>query len=204
MSSKNRRKKSIVPPKVQIPLTIVLGIVFIFLLTARLRDRGTAGSAVPSAVGAEPSGAQTAKASSSQLRINSLIDKIAGDEQEGDADATLQETPEPPSDPFVEPDGRGALNKLGRLSREFRSQQRGGEDSGGENERRSREEFIRSLTLEGTLRDGNVGIAVISGKLYAEDDNVGRFKLVRVGERIAFLADDAGNVRLKMKGDDER
>ncbi len=201
MNSKNKEKKSAIPPKLQISLAIVLGIVFMFLLTARLRGR------LPSpAVNDEPSSDETAAMTSRQRRVGLLIDEISGKE-EGSGNATEQELPELPSDPFAEPDrttSRGVLSKLGRLPRGLRSQQRGGEDNGGEYDGKSREEFIESLALQATLRDGNLRIALISGKLCAENCTIGRFKLVKVGERVALLSDDTGNVLLRMKGDDER
>ena len=61
---------------------------------------------------------------------------------------------------------------------------------------------MESLTLQATLIDGDRRFVLINGTLFAEEDSIGAFKIVEIGERAASLKDDRGSVLLKMEGDD--
>ena len=190
MTRKNKRRKSLVPLRLQIPLAVVLAILFLFLLNARLRGRRDAGGVLVPAVEEKAAAADMAPVDCDR-RISSLIDKISA---EAPSDKREEEPlPELAGDPFVKPDRtakRRARNGLDPLC---------GEDN---EANQSREAFMNSLILQATLIDSDMNLALINGKLLAESDMIGPFNIVKIGERVAFLSDESGNVLLKMKGDD--
>ena len=190
MTRKNKRKKSLVPLRLQIPLAVVLGILFLLLLNARLKGRRDAGGIPLPAVEEKAAAADIATVDCDR-RITSLIDKISA---EAPSDQREEEPlPELAGDPFVKPERtarRRALNGLNPLC---------GEDNEVE---RSREAFMSSLVLQATLIDGDMNLALINDKLLAQSDTIGPFNIVKIGERAALLSDESGTVLLKMKGDD--
>ena len=202
MKSRSKAKRSIVPFKFQIALAVLLGIAFIVLLTARLKGRGNTEGASPPAEG-RASIDETLSAGTGQ-RIELLINEISSSETASHGQ-DLRAAPQLSSDPFIEPDKKArssARDGLARLSRALDPRQRAEEHGSDAYARQSREEFIANLTLQATLIDGNVRFALIDGKLFAENDHVGRFKIARIGERVVLLSDDIGSILLKMKGDD--
>ena len=190
MSNKARRSKSIVPFKLQVPLAVVLAVVFIFLLNARLRggrhDNGMRVPAVEDKVAcADPTVVDC------EQRVGLLVDKITAQEPRGQFEE--EPLPDLAGDPFVKPDSAAAR----RASDEHGSQR---EEQ--KNRYQSREAFIESLTLQATLVDGDANLALINGTLLTENDTLGPFRVVKIEERTALLSDEAGNVLLTMKGDD--
>jgi hypothetical protein len=193
MSSKRETGKSVVPRKLQIPLAIILGALFVFLLTARLRGRESAqGAPVPSADG-EATATQTATADS-QHRVDALIEKINEEEPRRHDERGSGSPPNLVGDPFLVPQKSSARVVAGKLGDRPRSQE--------EQNAEARARFVESLTLQATLIDGDSRFALIDGTLFAENDSVGAFKIVGIGERSAFLDDGHGTAFLKMKGDD--
>ena len=71
-----------------------------------------------------------------------------------------------------------------------------------EDDGQSRDQFVQSLMLQATLIDGDKKFVLINDTLYGENDTIGAFKIVEIGERSATLKDDRGPVLLEMKGDD--
>jgi len=136
-----------------------------------------------------------AEMSYSGENIQLLIENLRN--QERHVSGTKPLSPEGLYDPFGKPDmtaGRGPLTARQRRDRD---------DEGALHEKRSREELISSLVLQGTVVGGDARLALIDGRLFAENDAVGRFRIVRIGELTALLTDDVGDVMLKMKGADE-
>ena len=190
MSHKAGRNKSIVPPKLQVPLAVVLAIVFIFLLSARLKGASdNDGPRVPTVE--DKAASAHAVVRDDGHRIALLMDKInARERYEELDDEPLQELA---GDPFVKP-GRAAAGNTPE-----------GDDMGRAEHRdryQSREAFIESLTLQATLVDGDANLALINGMLVTENDTMGPFSVVKIEERTAFLSDETGSVLLTMKGDE--
>lgn len=192
MRSKNKKKKRVLPAKLQIPLAIVLGIAFIFLLNARLKGRGTAqGAPVPTVEDDQVNPRVTA--ADSRRRVQELLDKIG--EMESEDESEPGSLPDLVGDPFADPYGpplRIAASDLGR----GRQQEQDADD------KQARAKFLDDLTLQATLMDGNARLAFIDDTLFAENDTIGAFKIVGIRERAAFLDDGGGIVILNMKGDD--
>lgn len=206
LKSKKKKKRSAILLKLQIPVAIVLGIVFVFLLNARLRGSRAAGGAEQRPANDAAVIEETVEVNSDGRRIDSLLDTISGEGREDSSHATTDEMPGLRSDPFADPKataGTGVIGRLRQISGEILSQ-RGSEDDRERYGGKTREDFIETLTLQATLKDGDLGIAMINDRLYAESFSVGPFRLLRVGERVALLADDAGRVLLTMKGDEEQ
>ena len=188
MARKKKSKKSVVPLKLQIPLAILLGIVFIFLLKGRLSGRSTAEGRPAPAVPDEVVTAEV-ESSDSERRVDALIDKITRDEPEPEREVL----PRLAGDPFAKP-----RRPVGRVVAGNPGAARDDEAYDG----RSRDQFVEGLTLQATLIDGDKKFVLINGTLFAEKDCIGAFKIVEIGERAASLRDDRGSVLLKMKGDD--
>ena len=191
MASKKKSKKSVVPHKLQIPLAILLGIVFIFVLNSRLKGRRTAQGASAPATQDEVVTADVAVSDSGRW-VDALIDKITNEEPKREH-VTL---PDLAADPFVKPDRRP--KKFLHSGSEHAQRPQENDTYAGQ----SREQFLESLTLQATLIDGHERFALINDTLYGESDTIGAFKIVRIGERAASLKDNCGRVILKMKGDD--
>ena len=187
MARKTKRKKSVVPLRLQIPLAILLGIVFIFLLKARLTGRRTAEGRPAPAAQDEVVTAE-AESSDSERRVDALIDKITQEEPEPEREVL----PRLAGDPFAKP-----RRPVGQLVAGNPGAAQQAQD-----DRRSRDQFVESLTLQATLIDGDKKFVLINGTLFAEKDSIGAFKIVEIGERAASLKDDRGTVLLKMKGED--
>jgi hypothetical protein len=190
MSKKAGKKKGIVPLKLQVPLAVVLAIVFVFLLNARLKG-GRNGDAMP----VPPVDDKVAAADTSVFdcgqRVALLMDKISAEQPRGRLDG--EPLPDLAGDPFVKPDNAAAGTGIDEHDPQ-RAEQR--------NRYQSREAFIESLTLQATLVDGDANLALINGTLVAENDMMGSFSVVEIEERTALLSDETGNVLLTMKGDD--
>jgi hypothetical protein len=189
MMARKKSKKSVVPRKLQVPLAILLGIVFIFLLKGRLSGRSAAeGEAAPAArdevVTAEVG------PTDSERRVDDLIDKITQDEPEPEREVL----PRLAGDPFAKPPRPAA--RVSGTPDAHRHEQDDAYDG------RSRDQFVEGLNLQATLIDGDKRFVLINGMLFAEKDRIGAFKIVEIGERAASLRDDRGSVLLKMKGDD--
>ena len=192
MTGKNKSKRSLVPLRLQIPLAVLLGIVFVFLLNARFRGGRVGQSVSVPAVGDKAAAADVTAVEPDQ-RIGLLIDKISAEGLTGTLeDETL---PDLAGDPFLKPDRSAAKGRLHGPDSRGHAQE--GDDDG-----RSREELIKSLTLTATLIDSGTNLALINGMLRGENDMIGPFNVVKIQERAAFLRDDSGTVLLKMKGDD--
>jgi hypothetical protein len=102
MKSKSNKKKSVVPAKMQIPIAIILGIVFICLLNAKLKGRGTAqGAPVPTVE--DEQGTPRVTASDSRRRVQELLDKIS--EMESQDEREPGWLPDLSGDPFADPYG---------------------------------------------------------------------------------------------------
>jgi len=187
MSNKTGRKKSIVPLKLQVPLAVVLAVVFVFLLNSRLRGSRQDNNVEVPALEEKVASADVTELDCEQ-RLDWLMDRIATPELCGRSEE--EPLPELAGDPFVKPDRAGDGNRT--------DAQRG--EPG--DRYRSREDFIESLTLQATLVDGDRNLALINDTLLAEKDTIGPFNIVRIGERTVVLSDETGNVLLTMKGDD--
>ncbi len=193
MARKNKIRKSVVPLKLQIPLAIVLGIVFIVVLNSRLRDRrsteGRPASAAPDEV--VTAGVESGDP---ERRVDALIDKITGEEPNHQRDDEI--LPRLAGDPFVKP-----KRPSGRDSASYPEHSNGAQEKDAY-DGRSRDQFVQSLALQATLIDGDRRFVIINGTLFAEKDTIGAFKIAEIGERAASLTDERGSVLLKMKGDD--
>jgi hypothetical protein len=193
MRSKNKKKKSVVPSKLQIPVAIVLGIAFICLLSARFKGRGTAqGAPVPTVEDGQVTPRVTA--ADSGRRVQELLDKISRMESQDEREPGW--LPDLPVDPFADPYGPPA-----RIAASGPSARQGAQDERSSDEQ-IRAAFLDGLTLQATLMDGDARLAFIDDTLFAENDTIGAFKIVGIRERAAFLDDGGGIVVLKMKGDD--
>jgi len=186
MADKKKSKKGIVPLKLQIPFAMVLGIVFIFLLTSRLRDRRTAQGA-PAATEPDEMVTSEVARTDSEHRVAELLDKISRQEPE------IERGPLPllSNDPFARP------KRSSIVSEHVQGAQKDDAYGG-----QSREAFVGALTLRATLIDGDQRFVLINDTLYCENDTIGAFKIVEIRERSAALNDDRGPVLLEMKGDD--
>jgi hypothetical protein len=188
MASKSKGKKSIFPLKLQIPLAILLGIVFILMLNAKLKGRRTAQG--------EPDNAVTAQVAStdSEHRVDELLDMISKEKPKSERERGP--LPDLPGDPFAKPKRPPKTILPGDPEHLNGTQE---DDAfGGQ----SREGFVGSLTLRATLIDGDKKFVLINDTLYGENDTIGAFKIVEIRERSATLKDDRGPVLLEMKGDD--
>jgi len=193
MAGKKKSKKSVVPRKLQIPFTIVLGTVFIFVLSSRLKGRRTAEGTPAPAASDEVVTAEVGP-SDSERRVDALIDKIAQAEPKPQREDEV--LPRLAGDPFVKPPRPPERVASGGSKAVRRAQEDDAYDG------RSREQFVESLTLQATLIDGDKRFVLINGTLFAEKDSIGAFRIIQIGERAASLSDDRGSVLLKMKGDD--
>jgi|GEM_PF-2612604 len=190
MSSKAGRKKSIVPLKLQVPLAVVLAVVFIFLLNARLRGgRHDSGVRVPAVQ--DKVACADATVADCEQRLGVLMEKITARKPRGQLHA--EPPPDLAGDPFVKPH-RAAVGD--------RIDEHDPQRAEPKERRQSREAFIESLTLQATLVDGDANLALINGTLLTENDTMGPFSVVKIEERTALLSDVTGTVLLTMKGDD--
>lgn len=190
MARKKKSKRSIVPLKLQIPLAIVLGIVFILMLNAKLKGRRTAqGAPAPD----EPDNTVTAQVAStdSEHRVDELLDMISNEKPKSERERGL--LPDLPGDPFAKP-----KRKPKAILPDDPEYLNGTQLADGQ----SRDQFVQSLTLQATLIDGDKKFVLIGDTLYGENDTIGAFKIVEIRERSATLKDDRGPVLLEMKGDD--
>jgi len=191
MARKKKSRKSVVPHKLQIPLAIVLGIVFILMLNSRLKSRRTAEGRPAPAARDEVVPAEV-QSSGSESRVDVLIDKLT----QNHAKPEREVLPRLPGDPFVKPKRPAGRISNGDPEHSNRAQEQDVYDG------QSRDQFLQSLTIQATLIDGDKRFVLINGTLFAEKDSIGAFKIVEIGERAASLSDERGSVLLKMKGDD--
>ena len=128
----------------------------------------------------------------SERRVEVLIDKVS------DEKPKREHSPLPALawDPFAKPErphNRAAFNETEEVQRAMERDVYDGQ---------SREQFVESLTLQATLIDGNRRFVLINDTLFAEEDNIGAFKIVEIGERAASIDDGRGSILLEMEGDD--
>lgn len=194
MKSKSKGKKSVIPARLQIPLTIVLGLVFVLVLSARLRGRGTAAQEAADLAAGDSQVTADATAADSQHRVDALIDKISEEAPEHEQERETGSVPVLPVDPFADPYGPPVRTAAGTAASRQRAQD--------EQDEEARASFVEGLTLQATLIDGEDKFAFIDDTLFYKNDTIGAFRIVAIGERAALLDDGNGPVLLEMKGDD--
>lgn len=195
-------RRTTIPPKAQIPVAIVLGILFVFLVWFRLvlprfsapaAAPVAAGQSAPAPVAAIPLVAPVGQEST--LFINDMIMLLA------EAKATIgegaaKETEAPPlkRNPFEMRQEGSAGDGVSR-SRE------GSGLSQAELEIQRYEQrgyILDSLELTATLQVGRRWLAVIDGRTLAVGDRIEGFTIKDIGERSVVLEDDGGTASIPM------
>jgi len=203
----SNKKKSIIPPKLQVPVTVVLGLMFILMLGVQLKRAQTSKRKPPTdaatAVTTETSPEQRDVADAKQ-RLDVLVRRISSVARPEEHEVAAPSRPR--WDPFVRPesvDTKIRRAKGDTLNAQPESEQgarvRNRDLYGGQ----SREQLIERLTIQGTVLDGNARLAIIDGRMFAQGDHLGPFRIVRIGECSALLRDNNGDELIKMKGDEE-
>ena len=202
MTDKPKGKKSVLPLKLQVLIAVVLGTLFIFLLVSRLKGMRPDEVTESPTKTEESSIKEEPGASHPNPEIDIFIEKLSREQEE--KNISHLPSPDSLSDPFTEPARRseGILSKVGQMLPMLESLPDTIQKDDHENDRQSREEYINSLSLKGTLIDGNARFAVINSRLYAENDDLGKFKITRIEERAVLIEDGIGDVMIRMGEDD--
>ncbi len=174
-------RKSLIPPNAQVPLALLLGILFAGLLYWRFAPDGDKESRKVVVV---------SQANYSLEEVRGLIEDVRRDDFSPSELESTAETLD--DDPFLW-DALAPVEPVVALPEE--------PDTAEEDALEERNERLAELQLSGTMFIGRKGFAIINGQHLRTGDKIAGFTLNHINERTAVLVDEYGAEELEIAFD---